>query len=45
MTPEDVQAIAPDTLRHRILLDYEAEAEGITAQRFVEELLARVPAP
>jgi MoxR-like ATPase len=45
VTPEDVQAIAPDTLRHRILLDYEAEAEGITPQRFVEELLARVPAP
>jgi MoxR-like ATPase len=45
VTPEDVQAIAPDTLRHRILLEYEAEAEGITAQRFVEELLARVPAP
>jgi MoxR-like ATPase len=45
VTPEDVQAIAPDALRHRILLDYEAEAEGITAQRFVEELLARVPAP
>ncbi len=45
VTPEDVQTIAADTLRHRILLDYEAEAEGITAQRFVEELLARVPAP
>jgi MoxR-like ATPase len=45
VTPEDVQAIAPDALRHRILLDYEAEAEGITPQRFVEELLTRVPAP
>jgi len=45
VTPEDVQAIAPDALRHRILLDYEAEAEGITAQHFVEELLARVPVP
>jgi MoxR-like ATPase len=45
VTPEDVQAIAPDTLRHRILLDYEAQADGITAQRFIEELLARVPAP
>jgi len=45
VTPEDVQAIAPDALRHRILLDYEAEAEGVTAQRFVEELLSRVPAP
>ena len=45
VTPEDVQAIAPDALRHRILLDYEAEAEGITPQHFVEELLTRVPAP
>ncbi|MEZ5541438.1 MAG: MoxR family ATPase [Pseudomonadota bacterium] len=45
VTPEDVQVIAPDILRHRILLEYEAEAEGITPQRFVEELLARVPAP
>ena len=45
VTPEDVQAIAPDALRHRILLDYEAEAEGISSQRFVEELLSRVPAP
>jgi MoxR-like ATPase len=43
--PEDVQVIAPDALRHRILLDYEAEAEGISAQHFVEELLTRVPAP
>jgi len=45
VTPEDVLAIAPDALRHRILLDYEAEAEGVTAQRFVEELLTRVPTP
>jgi MoxR-like ATPase len=45
VTPEDVQAIAPDALRHRILLDYEAQAEGISPQRFVAELLNRVPAP
>ena len=45
VTPEDVQAIAPDAMRHRILLDYEAEAEGISSQRFIEELLNRVPAP
>ncbi len=45
VTPEDVQAIAADVLRHRILLNYEAEAEGISTQRFIEELLARVPAP
>jgi MoxR-like ATPase len=43
--PEDVQAIACDALRHRIILNYEAEAEGITTDRVVEELLARVPVP
>ena len=43
--PEDVQAIAYDALRHRIILNYEAEAEGITTDRVVEELLARVPVP
>ncbi len=45
VTPEDVQAIAPDALRHRLLLDYEAVADGIDAQRVVEALLQRVPAP
>ncbi len=43
--PEDVQAIAPDALRHRLLLDYGAQARGITAQTCVEELLGKVPAP
>ncbi len=45
VSPEDVQAMAHDLLRHRILLDYEAEAEGITADRFIDELLDRVPVP
>jgi len=45
VTPEDVQSIAPDALRHRILLDYEAEAEGITTNRCIEGLLSLVPAP
>ena len=45
VTPEDVQAIAPDALRHRLLLDYEALAEGIDAQYCIEQLLVRVPAP
>jgi len=44
-TPEDVQAIAPDALRHRLLLDYSAQARGVTAQQCVEELLRQVPAP
>jgi MoxR-like ATPase len=45
VSPEDVQAIAPDVLRHRLLLDFGAQAQGITPQACIEELLARVPAP
>jgi MoxR-like ATPase len=45
VTPEDVQTVAPDALRHRLLLDYAAQARGITAQACVDELLAQVPAP
>ncbi len=45
VTPEDVQSIAPDVLRHRVLLDYAAEAEGNTSGGLVAELLNRVPAP
>ncbi len=45
VSPEDVQAIAGDALRHRLLLDYAAQARGVTAQACVDELLAKVPAP
>ena len=45
VSPEDIQEVAPDVLRHRVLLSYEAEAEGRTSDEFVTELLARVPAP
>ena len=45
VTPEDVQAIAPDALRHRLLIDYTAQAQGITAEACINELLGRVPAP
>ncbi|MDR3392891.1 MAG: MoxR family ATPase [Sulfuriferula sp.] len=45
VSPEDVQAIAPDALRHRLLLDYTAQARGITSQDCVVELLRQVPAP
>jgi len=37
--------MAFDILRHRIILNYEAEAEGVTPDRFITELLARVPVP
>lgn len=43
VSPEDVQAVAYDVLRHRILISYEAEAEGITADKVIAELLKQVP--
>lgn len=43
--PEDIQAIAADVLRHRIILDYEAEAEGINADKVISELIARIAVP
>ncbi len=45
VTPEDVQAVAPDVLRHRILPSYEASAEGWDGERLVRALLERVPLP
>lgn len=45
VSPDDIQAIAFDVLRHRIILSYEAEAEGITPDSFIQELIARVPVP
>jgi len=43
--PQDIQNMAYDVLRHRILLSYEAEAEGITPDRFIETLISRVAVP
>ena len=43
--PEDIQDIAYDVLRHRIILSYEAEAEGITADHVIKELIARIAVP
>jgi len=43
VSPEDVQAVAYDTLRHRILLSFEAEAEGISSDDVIRELIQRVP--
>ena len=45
VTPEDVHAVAPDVLRHRVLPSYEATAEGWDGGRLVAELLQRVPLP
>ncbi|MFT4823556.1 MAG: MoxR-like ATPase [Halioglobus sp.] len=43
VSPDDVQAIAADVLRHRLLLSFEAEANGITPDQVINELLALVP--
>ena len=45
VSPEDVQAIAPNALRHRLLLDYTAQARSISAEDCIKELLHKVPAP
>ncbi len=43
VSPDDVQAVAHDCLRHRLILSYEAEADGLDADQAISELLARVP--
>ena len=45
VTPDDIQALAFDVLRHRIILSYRAEAEGITPDHFIRELIAQVAVP
>ncbi len=45
VSPEDIQEIAFDVLRHRLILSYEAEADGVSSDRFIQELIARVPVP
>ncbi len=45
VTPGDIQAVAHDTLRHRILLSYQAEAEGVDPDQAIDHLLALIPAP
>ena len=44
-TPQDVKEVVHDVLRHRILLTYEAEAEGITADGLIDKILNEVPVP
>ena len=45
VTPDDIRAVAPDVLRHRVLPSFEASAEGWDGERLVQEVLARVPHP
>ncbi len=43
--PEDVRAICPDVLRHRMAVTYEAEAEEITSENIIRDILNRVEVP
>jgi len=45
VTPDDVKAIAPAVLRHRIAVTYQAEAEGISVDALIQDILATVPSP
>ena len=45
VVPEDIQLLAPDVLRHRIILSFAAEAEGMTADNCIAAILARVAVP
>lgn len=43
--PDHVQALAHQVLQHRVILSFRAQAEGITPEFFIDELIARVPVP
>ncbi len=45
VTPQDVKSIAMDVLRHRVIVSYEAEAEGKTSEDIVQEILDTLPVP
>jgi MoxR-like ATPase len=45
VTPDDIKAIAPDVLRHRILTTFEAEAESVTSETIVQRVLGAIESP
>jgi len=45
VTPEDVKAIGPDVLRHRVVLTYEADAEEVTSEQVVRRVFEAVEVP
>jgi len=45
VTPDDIKAIAPDVLRHRIITTFEAEAENVTSDALVQRILAAIESP
>jgi len=45
VSPDDIQEMAFDVLRHRLILSYEAEAQGMTTDDVIKELVMRIPIP
>jgi MoxR-like ATPase len=45
VTPDDIKQIAPDVLRHRVMVSFEAEAENIPSAQIVQQILSRVEVP
>lgn len=45
MVPEDIKAFAHEVLRHRVLLTFEALADGVTADQVVDSIVQAVPVP
>ena len=45
VTPDDVQAVAGDVLRHRLICSFEADAQGLTSDYLIDQLLQQVPVP
>ena len=45
VTPQEVKEVAHDVLRHRVILNYEGQAEGVSPDDVIKEILAKVPVP
>lgn len=45
VTPQDVKTIFPDVIRHRVLVSYEAQAEGISSEQIITKILDRIDVP
>lgn len=45
VAPEDIQSVVKDVFRHRLILNYEAEAEGVTSENVIAELIKRIAVP
>ncbi|MCB1686272.1 MAG: AAA family ATPase, partial [Pseudomonadales bacterium] len=45
VTPDDVQAVAHDVLRHRLIMTFDAQAQGVSADDVVDILIDKVPVP